>query len=258
MSDILQEAEVIKGGIANLKNNIKALQAQHKQALFALTPEQTNKISADIQKLTEDTTALIHKVNNQIDTLKKSADADGNTMRQNLAAALSGKFGEALRQYQEAQNEYTEKVKAKMVQKVKIVQPQATETQIEKAIETGQVDKMFVQSTLDGAQLAGQAKNALSYVKDRHRDIVAIEASVRELNQLFIDFAIIVNSSGEMLGHIEENVNSAVLHTASGAQELGKAVKEQKKSRKKMYIILFILVIIVIIVLFSTLLGIFH
>jgi hypothetical protein len=41
-------------------------------------------------------------------------------MRQNLAASLSGKFGEALRQYQEAQNEYTEKVKAKMVQKVKI------------------------------------------------------------------------------------------------------------------------------------------
>jgi hypothetical protein len=44
MSDILQEAEVIKGGIAHLKNNVKALQAQHKQALFALTPDQTNSI----------------------------------------------------------------------------------------------------------------------------------------------------------------------------------------------------------------------
>lgn len=44
MSDILQEAEGIKGGIASLRNNVKALQQQHKQALFALTPEQTNSI----------------------------------------------------------------------------------------------------------------------------------------------------------------------------------------------------------------------
>jgi hypothetical protein len=101
---------------------------------------------------------------------------------------------------------------------------------------------------------------------------------------------VIVHSSGEMLGHIEENVNSAVLHTGEGAKELGKAVDLQKKSRKvppsppfplslfhsfpqtplplnrylfyffkqKMYIILFILVIIIIIALFSTLVGIFH
>ena len=44
MGDILQEAEGIKGGIAGLRNNVKALQLQHKQALFALTPEQTNSI----------------------------------------------------------------------------------------------------------------------------------------------------------------------------------------------------------------------
>jgi len=257
-SDILQEAEGIKGGIANIKNNVKALQTHHKQALFALTPEQTNKISLEIQKLTEDSNGLIHKVKAQLDALKRSADAEGNTMRQNLAASLSSKFAEALTQYQQAQNEYTEKVKTKMVQKIKIVKPEATDSQIEKAIETGQVDRLFVQSTLDSAQLQTQAKNALAYVKDRHQDIVAIENSVRELNQLFIDMAIIVNSEGEMLGHIEENVNSAVLHTGAGAKELGKAVQEQKKSRKKMYIILFVLIIIIIVALFSTLLGIFH
>ena len=217
-------------------------------------------------------------------------------MRQNLAASLSSKFAEVLQQYQNAQNEYTDKVKAKMVQKVKIgmfptystpslfiisipsalsipllpldpshalrkpcallrrmglreltsvtqsrssstsflfsfghhipiswspllsphllrgpdchvsppfllacslllhltslalyqlthipniVKPEATDNQIEKAIETGQVDKLFVQGTLDGAQLHGQAKNAMAYVTARHQDIVAIENSVR-------------------------------------------------------------------------------
>jgi syntaxin 1B/2/3 len=257
MADILQEAEGIKGGIAGLKNNVKALQAQYKQALFALTPEQTNKITQEIQKLTDETNSQIHKVKGQIDTLKRQADAEEHTMKQNLAASLSSKFADALRQYQQAQEEYAAKVKAKMVQKVKIVKPEATEPQIERAIETGQVEKLFVQSTLDSAQLTTQSKNALAYVKDRHNDIVAIEQSIKELNKLFVDMAIIVNSEGEMLGHIEENVNAAVLDTGRGAEQLGKAVDQQKKSRKKMYIILFILVLIIIVALFSTLMGIF-
>lgn len=41
---LLQEADVIKADINALRNNVKTLQLQHKQALFALTPEQTNSI----------------------------------------------------------------------------------------------------------------------------------------------------------------------------------------------------------------------
>lgn len=41
-------------------------------------------------------------------------------MRHNMAESLSGKFAEVLQQYQKAQTEYGEKIKAKMIQKVKI------------------------------------------------------------------------------------------------------------------------------------------
>lgn len=45
MGDVLlQEADAIKTAINTLRNNVKTLQTQHKQALFALTPEQTNSI----------------------------------------------------------------------------------------------------------------------------------------------------------------------------------------------------------------------
>lgn len=40
-----------------------------------------------------------------------------------------------------------------------------------------------------------------------------------------------------MLDNIEDNVNSAVLHTGAGAESLGKAVQEQKKGRKVWYIV---------------------
>ena len=40
----------------------------------------TKEISLDIQKLTEDTNAQIHKVKGQLDHLKRSADSEGNSI----------------------------------------------------------------------------------------------------------------------------------------------------------------------------------
>jgi len=246
---LIQDADGIKAGINSLRNNVKSLESQQKQALFAITQDQTNKSSQEIQRLTDDTNTLIHKVKSQIDALRRSADATGDHMRHNMAETLAGKFAEVLTQYQKAQTEYANKVKAKMAQKVRIVKPDATEEQIENAIESGQVDQMFVQSTLDQNYLTAQAKNALAYVQDRHRDIVAIEASVKELNQLFVDMAIMVESQGVILGHVEDNVNASILSTKSGTDKLRDTVKIQKKSRKKMYIIIIILVILVVVIL---------
>jgi len=252
---LIQDAEGIKTGLASLRSNVKSLESQHKQALFALTPDQQNKSGQEIQRLTDDTDGLIKKIKGQIDAMRRTADATGDQMRHNMAETLAGKFTEVLQQYQKAQTEYADKVKAKMAQKVKIVKPDATEAQIEAAIENGQVEKLFVQSTLDGQYLTGQAKNALAYVTDRHRDIVAIETSMKELNKLFIDMAIMVESQGAILGQIEENVGSAVVSTREGLDQTRKAVILQKKGRKKMYIIVIILIIILIILVAGTVGG---
>lgn len=254
----MAEADGIKAGINSLKNNVKSLEIQHKQALFAITPDQTAKSSQEIQRLTDDTNQLVQKVKSQIDSLRRSADATDDTMKHNMAETLAGKFSEVAQQYQKAQTEYAAKVKAKMSQKVRIVKPDATDEQIEQAIENGQVEKMFTQSTIDQNYMTGQAKNALAYVQDRHRDIVLIEQSVKELNRLFVDMAVMVESQGVILNSIEDNVNSAIINTAAGTKELSAAVKIQKKSRKKMYIIIVILVIVIIVVLGGSLGSLAH
>lgn len=255
---LIQEAEGIKAGLTSLRNNVKSLENQHKQALFALTPDQQNKFGQEIQRLTDETTSLIQKTKSQIDAMRRSADSTGDSMKHNMAETLAGKFAEVLQNYQKAQTEYADKLKAKMAQKVKIVKPDATEEQIEQAIENGQVEKMFQQSTLDSQFLTAQAKNALAYVQDRHRDIVAIEASVKELNRLFIDMAIMVESHGEILGHIEDNVGSAIMSTKEGTEHMRQAVIAQKKGRKKMYIIILILIVVVIILIGGSVGGALH
>jgi len=247
---LMKETENIKTEINGLRNLVKSLDAQYKQALFAITPDQTTKSSQEIQRLTDETNSAIHKIKGQLDALKRdigfSADS---SMRRNMADSLTQKFGDVLRSYQSAQTEYRDKVKTRMSQKVRIVKPDATQDEIEHAIESGEADQLYRVGTLDSANLHSQAKNALSYIQDRHREIVQIEASVSELHDLFVDMAILVESQGAILDVVETNVNSAILDTRDGVDQMASANKHQKKGRKKMYIIIGIGIVIVIVLL---------
>jgi len=243
----MQESEAIKTGVNGIRNLVKSLDAQYKQALFAITPDQTTKSSQEIQRLTDETNTAIHKVKSQLDAFKAPIGSSPDSgMRRNMTDSLTQKFGDVLRNYQSAQTEYRDKVKTRMSQKVRIVKPDATQDEIEHAIESGEADQLYRSGTLESQNMHSQAKNALSYIQDRHREIVQIERSVSELHDLFLDMAILVESQGSILDIVENNVNSAILDTGAGVEEMSLANKHQKKGRKKMYIIIVIGVIIVI------------
>jgi len=253
---LLQETEAIKAAINGIRNTVKSLDAQYKQALFAITPDQANKSSQEIQRLTDETNTAIHTVKGQLDAFKRGiGSSPESAMRQNMADTLTQKFAEVLRSYQTAQNEYKDKVKTRMSQKVRIVKPDATQDEIDEAIESGTADQLYRVGTLDQQHLHSQAKNALSYIQDRHREIVQIEQSILELRDLFVDMAIMVESQGAVLDTVESNVNSAILDTGAGAELMADTNKLQKKSRKKMIILLIIFVIIVIALLLGSILG---
>jgi len=256
---LLQETEAIKTAINGIRNTVKSLDAQYKQALFAITPDQANKSSQEIQRLTDEVNGAIHSVKSQLDTFKRGiGSAPDSSMRLNMADSLTQKFADVLRSYQTAQTEYKDKVKTRMSQKVRIVKPDATQDEIDEAIESGTADQLYRVGTLDQQHLHSQAKNALSYIQDRHREIVQIEQSVLELRDLFVDMAIMVESQGAVLDVVESNVNSAILDTGAGVELMADSNKLGKKSRKKMVIILVILVIIVVALLLGSILGALH
>lgn len=90
------------------------------------------------------------------------------------------------------------------------------------------------------------AKRALEDIQSKHRDVVKIEKSILELQQLFMDMAVLVAAQGEVLDQIAVHVDSAVNDTEAGVQSLQKAVKLQKKSRKKMCIIMFLIIAVLV------------
>ncbi len=90
-----------------------------------------------------------------------------------------------------------------------------------------------------------EARKALEEIQSRHRDVVRIEKSILELQQLFMDMAVLVAAQGEVVDQIAIHVEEAVKDTDAGVTALHNAVELQKKSRKKMCMIMLILAAII-------------
>ena len=77
-----------------------------------------------------------------------------------------------------------------------------------------------------------EAKKALEDIQNKHRDVMKIEKSILELQQLFMDMAVLVAAQGEAIDQIAIYVESAVNDTEAGVKDLTQAVEIQKRTRK--------------------------
>ncbi|VDN53512.1 unnamed protein product [Dracunculus medinensis] len=153
--------------------------------------------------------------------------------------AATKKFQKILIDFNEDQLKFKEKCRQKITSFLSISGRQLPDDDIDNAIESGQLFDYT-----KGLILAQRDKKALyDEVKMRHDDILKLEFSIRDLNDLFLDI------SGEMLNHIESNVESA-LDYANKAHGKVKEVRKIREGLRKKKIILFIIIIILIVILF--------
>jgi len=75
------------------------------------------------------------------------------------------------------------------------------------------------------------------------------ETSTKELHDMFMDMAMLVESQGEMIDRIEYHVEHAVDYVQTATQDTKKALKYQSKARRnKIYLISCLSVIVLIII----------
>ncbi|XP_041096854.1 syntaxin-1B-like isoform X2 [Polyodon spathula] len=80
-------------------------------------------------------------------------------------------------------------------------------------------------------------KQAMNEIETRHTEIIKLENSIRELHDMFVDMAMLVESQGEMIDRIEYNVEHSVDYVERAVSDTKKAVKYQSKARRKMLFI---------------------
>ncbi|VAI92624.1 unnamed protein product [Triticum turgidum subsp. durum] len=113
------------------------------------------------------------------------------------------------------------------------------EETIDDLIETGRSEQIF-KDVLD----------TVAEIQERHDAVRDLERKLLELQQIFLDMAVLVEAQGDMINHIETHVSNATNHIQQGVGALQKAKTLQKNSRKWMcYAIILLLVVVAIVVL---------
>ncbi|KAI3877370.1 hypothetical protein MKX03_026427 [Papaver bracteatum] len=120
---------------------------------------------------------------------------------------------------------------------------------IDHLIETGESEQIFQKAIQE--QGRGQILGTLAEIQERHETVKELEGKLLDLQQIFLDMAVMVEAQGEILDNIESQVSNAVDHVNLGNNALLKAKKKQKSSRKWTCIAILILLIIIIIALVS-------
>lgn len=167
--------------------------------------------------------------------------------RTQTTIALKKKLKERMADFQALretiQQEYREVVERRVFT---VTGNRADEETIDRLIETGNSEQIFQKAIQE--QGRGQVLDTLAEIQERHDTVKEIERKLLDLQQIFLDMAVLVEAQGDMLDNIETQVSTAVDHVQSGATALQRAKKLQKNSRKCMCIAILILLIIIVII----------
>ncbi|XP_077643606.1 syntaxin-1A isoform X1 [Lonchura striata] len=149
-------------------------------------------------------------------------------IRKTQHSTLSRKFVEVMSEYNATQTDYRERCKGRIQRQLEITGRTTTSEELEDMLESGN-PAIFSSGIIMDSNIT---KQALNEIETRHSEIIKLENSIRELHDMFMDMAMLVESQGEMIDRIEYNVEHSVDYVERAVSDTKKAVKYQSKARR--------------------------
>ncbi|XP_057706011.1 syntaxin 3b isoform X4 [Corythoichthys intestinalis] len=249
MDEFFTQIEDIRNSIEKIDENVAEVKKLFSVILSAPTSDQ--KTQDDLEAITNDIKKMANNARNKLKTIERNLESEEQErvsadmrIRKSQHAVLSRKFVEVMTKYNEAQVDFRERSKGRIQRQLEITGKATTDDELEEMLESGNA-AVFTAGIVD----SGISKQALSEIEARHKDIVRLESSIKELHDMFVDIAMLVENQGGMIDRIESNMDQSVGFVERAVADTKKAAKFQQEARRKMIIIGVIIAVIVVILL---------
>ncbi|XP_034949781.1 syntaxin-1A isoform X4 [Chelonus insularis] len=258
MTEFFAEVEEIREMIDNIQTNVEEVKKKHSAILSA--PQTDEKVKMELEDLMADIKKTANKVRAKLKVIEQNIEQEEHTnkssadlrIRKTQHSTLSRKFVEVMTEYNRTQTDYRERCKGRIQRQLEITGRTTTNEELEEMLEQGN-PAVFTQGIIMETQ---QAKQTLADIEARHADIIKLENSIRELHDMFMDMAMLVESQSELVDTVEYHVTQTGDYIDEARDGLRKAGRYKGKRRKKLILIvvcLTVAVIILIIILVETL-----
>ncbi|XP_039234818.1 syntaxin-2 isoform X2 [Pipra filicauda] len=286
MDDFFQQVEEIRNNIAKIAQNVEEVKKQHSIILSAPNPEGRTKeeleeLNEEIKKIANKIRARLKAIEQSFEQGENASRTSVDLrIRKTQHSVLAHKFVEVMTEYNETQTLFRERSKCRIQRQLEITGKTTTDEELEEMLESGNpsiftsdvcisapamslfystapaLQECVSRSLLVSLSLSILPKiisdsqitrQALNEIESRHKDIMKLESSIKELHEMFMDMAMFVETQGEMINNIEKNVMNATDYVEHAKEETKKAVKYQSKARRKlMFIIICVTVLLLI------------
>ncbi|GMI75273.1 syntaxin of plants 131 [Hibiscus trionum] len=256
IQEVEKQVEKLSGLLRKLKDANEDSKAVTKASAMKAIKKRMEKDIDEVGKIARNVKARLEAINKDNLANRQKPGCEKGTgvdrSRTNVTNALAKKFKDLMIEFQtlrqKIQDEYREVVERRVTT---VTGTKPDEQTIDNLIETGNSEQIFQKAIQE--QGRGQILNTVEEIQERHDAVVEIEKKLLDLQQIYLDMAVVVGAQGEILDNIESQVTNAVDHVQSGTDALRTAKSLQKKSRKCMMIAIILLLIIALIIVLSIL-----
>jgi len=244
--DFLARVEGAKTRIGQLTANISSIASIHQRLLSS--PDSSS--TAQLESLTSQTQLQNTGIKDEIKYLERDAAKTPNSsLKKSQVQSLKTSFQAQLKSYQDEEREYSTRYRDAIARQYRIVNPEATEREVNEAANADWGNEGVFQTALKSNR-SGQASSVLGAVRARHNDIQKIERTLGDLALLFQQLNEAVIYQEPAVAAIEDQTFHVNEDTTNANVQLDKGIASARRARKlKWWTLLTVVLIIAIIAL---------
>lgn len=215
VDEFLKRTETIRSRIVDMRKEIDGMREIYDEMLQCVDSKNMKKYARSLENLADMT-----NINNELKQLVIPTGelTTKDRIKQNIYTSLAGDFSDAMAEYQYIQNKYNEERYRLVKTQVLLVNPDATNEEIETAIGSRSI---FV---------IDNGKEALDYVKNKHEEILKLQQKIEGVHKSFADMQVLAQIQSETINRISYQVSTAKKEIVIATEELREAKKIKRKT----------------------------
>ena len=226
--EVLQECGRIDKVLDGIKNRqLKTIQQLQQSSLH--NPDSSESRKAQFDSISSE---IMGKYREEVVAVRRlrSQDKPGSKNSGQINR-VHNKLEDAIRNYRSMDLEFQKKLREQMARQYRIVRPEASEAEIQDAVESEGQQQVFSQALMQSNR-RGQAQSAMSAVEDRHKEIQKIADQMVDLANLFEELNTLVELQEAPVANIEMKAEEVVENMDKGNEQIGTAIKSARNARK--------------------------
>ncbi|XP_056288566.1 syntaxin-like isoform X2 [Pseudoliparis swirei] len=228
MEDLFKTVGEVRSLIENL--SCQADKVEERQGAHLSTLNLDKRKKDDLKLLNDETKNNANLVRAKLKTMQENFPVEKNgehasviqRIQKNQHSHLTRCFAEVMRGFHTAQISFRDRCKAQIQRQLEIVDKVTTDEELE---------EMLYRDNL-AIFITNISSDALSEIESRHQDILCLESSIKELHEIFVDTAVLLEVQGDLINNIENNVTRAAEYVDVSKAKTSEAVA-YKKNRYK-------------------------